>query len=389
MKTRTSLTLGAACAGIIVLAGAAGFAGPLDPPPGPIGPTYKTLTEVEPRVAINATNTPGNSSAVYRITEPGSYYLTGNVVGDAGKAGIEVAQSDVTIDLNGFELVGVSGSLDGIVGPGIGGCGIVIRNGTIREWDGSGVDTTGTSCAQFIDLRVLDNGLDGIRAATNSLARGCTARLNGGAGVSMGNNSLIVQCVAQENFGDGFRTDNGVTISDCSAGNNGAGGISTGNGSVITACATRANGGTGIMIAAGCTVTACNSSFNLMHGIDSDGVNGSVITNNTLVANTGDGIRVAEDCLVKENNCDSNGFGAGDGAGIHAIGRHNRIEGNNVADNDRGIHVASDLCIILRNSAFDNAGGSYVIAPGNITATIVTSEASLNAAANANVNIAF
>lgn len=389
MNARSPFCFLAAGAAATLMVAIASSAGPLDPPPGPISSTYKTLTEVEPRIAINETNTPGNASAAFRITEPGSYYLTGSVVGEANKVGIEVTQSGVTIDLNGYELVGVAKSLDGITGPGIGGCGIMVRNGTIRGWDGSGIDTTGTSCAQFLDLRVLGNGADGIRAATNSMVRGCTARLNGGAGFSLSNNCLIANSVAQENVGCGILTGNGVTIAECVAGNNGDCGISTGNGSVITGCATRANGGTGIMIAAGCTVTACNSSFNLVHGIDSDGVNGSVITNNTLVANTGDGIRVAEDCLVVDNNCDSNGFGAGDGAGIHAVGRHNRIEGNNVADNDRGIQVDSDLCIIMRNSAFDNALGSYVIAPGNITATIVTSEAGLNGAVNSNVNIAF
>src|SRR5437868_1893082 len=54
-------------------------AGPLNPPAGPVAPSYKTLTEVEPRIAVNATNTPGNSAYSYRITQQGSYYLTGDV----------------------------------------------------------------------------------------------------------------------------------------------------------------------------------------------------------------------------------------------------------------------------------------------------------------------
>lgn len=46
-------------------------AGPLTPPGGAVAPSGKTLTEVEPRIAINATNTPGNASVLYRIAQPG------------------------------------------------------------------------------------------------------------------------------------------------------------------------------------------------------------------------------------------------------------------------------------------------------------------------------
>lgn len=31
-------------------------AGPLDPPAGPVAPTYKTLQEVEPRIALSQTS---------------------------------------------------------------------------------------------------------------------------------------------------------------------------------------------------------------------------------------------------------------------------------------------------------------------------------------------
>src|SRR5690606_18106937 len=104
MRTTTAAFL------LTILAGAA-VAGPLNPPAGPVAPTHKTLTEVEPRTPINAANTPGDADSVYRIFQPGSYYLTGNIVGQAGKRGIEIASSNVTLDLNGFALQGVPGSL--------------------------------------------------------------------------------------------------------------------------------------------------------------------------------------------------------------------------------------------------------------------------------------
>src|SRR5437870_4522683 len=75
-------------------------AGDLNPPPGPVTPTMKTLTEVEPRTAISAVNTPGDGDSLFKITQAGSYYLIGNAQGAAGKTGIEVTASHVTIDLN-------------------------------------------------------------------------------------------------------------------------------------------------------------------------------------------------------------------------------------------------------------------------------------------------
>ena len=53
--------------------------GPLDPPDGPITPTYKTLTEVEPRIPLNAETAPGDADYLFNIPKSGSYYLTGNI----------------------------------------------------------------------------------------------------------------------------------------------------------------------------------------------------------------------------------------------------------------------------------------------------------------------
>ena len=93
-----------AAATLVALAGFA-IAGPLTPPVGSVASTYKTLGEVEPRVAINASNTPGDNDgtpSMFKITQPGSYYLTGNVAVGSGLDGIEIASANVTIDLNGF-----------------------------------------------------------------------------------------------------------------------------------------------------------------------------------------------------------------------------------------------------------------------------------------------
>src|SRR5689334_15204624 len=116
------------------------LAGPLDPPAGPITPTAKPLAEVEPRIAINAANTPGDADSLYRITQSGSYYLTGNITGVAAKCGIEIGASRVTIDLCGFALTGVAGSLAGVTTDQFSTRNnIIVRNGVVSSWDADGV----------------------------------------------------------------------------------------------------------------------------------------------------------------------------------------------------------------------------------------------------------
>lgn len=80
------------------------LAGPISPPVGPIDSTPR----FGPRVEINATSTPGDADSHFRISEPGSYYLGANVKIPDGLVGIEIASSNVYIDLNGFNISSVS-----------------------------------------------------------------------------------------------------------------------------------------------------------------------------------------------------------------------------------------------------------------------------------------
>lgn len=85
----------------------------IDPPPGPVAPSMKRLDQIDPRRTISSL--PGSEEAVHVISEPGVYVLTADIVGQPGRHGVMVVcDGDVSLDLNGFSVVGVPGSLHGV-----------------------------------------------------------------------------------------------------------------------------------------------------------------------------------------------------------------------------------------------------------------------------------
>ncbi|MEL6329151.1 MAG: hypothetical protein AAFR38_05780 [Planctomycetota bacterium] len=89
--------------------------GPLNPPAGPVADT----PELEPRTVLSAVNTPGDADSVFKITQPGSYVLTADVVVPAGQVGVDIAANEVSIDLNGFTIRG-DGTAEAGISPAIG-----------------------------------------------------------------------------------------------------------------------------------------------------------------------------------------------------------------------------------------------------------------------------
>ena len=151
-------------------------------PSGPPGPTMKTLSQVEPRAPI--------SSLPFAITNPGSYYLTTNLTGAASANGITVQASDVTIDLHGFTLAGVSGSLNGVAVSSAQN-GLAIFGGVVQGWGGSGISAASASGGQFSQLTLQQNSGAGLVAGTNSLVRDCVAIGNAGDGMDLTSFCLV------------------------------------------------------------------------------------------------------------------------------------------------------------------------------------------------------
>jgi len=337
-------TLLAAASLTAALAALVAIAGPLNPPAGPVTSTNKTLAEVEPRTAINTTNTPGDPGSLFRITQPGSYYLTGNITGIASKHGIAIAANGVTIDLMGFDLIGITGSLDGVSTTVTGLDNLTIKGGSIRNWGGDGVDpatfpSTGTAA---IDLHSSGNAGVGIAAGNICIIRGCTAAANGLSGIVGGSSAVISNCTADGNGGsstglsEGIFAGDGSAISGCTSQNNASlliGGVG--------------DRGMGFRTANRCTITDCTASRNLGHGF-------RLLTNSRISG-----------CLSTDN-----GSGSTVSAGIYAAGADNQVDSNQTNTSDIGIQAIVGGNIITRNVASGN-GANFNLVADNIYGPII------------------
>ena len=341
-------------ASLLLCVGLVALAGDPTPPPGPIGPTMKPLDEVEPRTAINDTNTPGDAGNIYKITKSGSYYLTENVTGIATRVGIEIAASDVTIDLNGYVLVGVPGSAAGIATLTPGLSNITVRNGTVRDWAQYGIDLASIPVdgASIESVRVVGNLFDGARVGTAAMIRDSRASANGGAGFRVvGAGGSIDNSHADNNGEAGISTFEDAVVSNCRANNNAIAGILSASGALITDCLASNNQGVGIQANSSCTVANCS-----------------------VTKNWTDGILIGSNCTVRSNNCAFNGSN-GSGAGIHATSWDNRIESNNCTSADIGIDVDFVGNFIVRNICSGNTT-NWTVA-GNNTCLVVQNTPSI------------
>jgi len=154
-------------------------------PPGAPAATMKSLDQIEARTPVDALHTPGNSSFLFIINQPGSYYLTTNLNGVAGKDGIEITTNNVSLDLNGFSLLGCpGGTYGGVYIPSAGW--ISIRNGFIGGWTNSsqaGIAGYGKN-AVFENLVVASN-TTGIYCADGATVRNCLLVGNIGDGMDI------------------------------------------------------------------------------------------------------------------------------------------------------------------------------------------------------------
>ncbi len=279
-------------------------------PPGPPGDPasrMKTLNQIEPRIFI--------SSLPYTISEPGAYYLTGNLTGVAGNNGITIASDHVQLDLNGFALIGVSNSLHGIYFSGDKRHNAVIRNGIVRQWHLDGIHAAGAYDSVIEDVYVYKNG----HSITNT-------------GMWLQENWQVLRCGAVENEGTGIRAAF----------------------SLIRDCSTRWNRGNGYDIVWGSKLQNSSAYYNTSNGVYSIGA--AVIQDNMIIGNYKNGIVTGDNSRVERNYANQNWL-----AGI-LVGSGCRIEDNHAVNNSvNGIKTEENATgsLVIRNSARGNTWGNY------------------------------
>ncbi|QOJ00347.1 MAG: hypothetical protein HRU70_07525 [Phycisphaeraceae bacterium] len=431
---KTGVTLWACVAGILA-GGATSFlvtAGPLDPPAGPVASTYKTLTEVEPRRLIGQP-----TSFPIVIQSPGSYYLASNIVGVSGQDGIRITADNVTLDLNGFTVSGVSGSRAGIISINT-RTNVVVRNGGVNGWGHEGVNLLTATASRVEGVTSYGNLRDGIAVGNASVVEGCVALSNGTNGFQGSSSASFNRCVARLNANAGFRGTTNSILRDCIADTNGtigqahhgfffgsnavvvsctslsnrADGFNLGEGSQVTASTARSNATGGIVTSGNSVVTQCTASNNTGSGItvgeqshvlnsiaaSNGGVgvfsgNGAYIANNTARSNTLSGFTVAGSSYVLNNNSLFNGPGATIGNGITSAGSDSRYEGNNLVGNDFGLVLSSPGNLILRNSTSANGGDGTTdfseVSTGNAAGEAIDVRTGGNVGSNGNVNVRY
>lgn len=176
-----------------------------------------TLTQTKAKDGLGGCDTPGFPIT---ICKSGSYKLTGKLtVPNSNTDGIVIAASHVTIDLNGFAILGTtdcSGGLNPCAGAGSGAgittlgefhFNITIRNGTVQGMGSTGVNLHGDSNV-VEHLHVRSNGSGGVLLAQSldfgsSMIQYTTAQRNGGNGLFVDRGS-VRHCVSDVNEAAGI-----------------------------------------------------------------------------------------------------------------------------------------------------------------------------------------
>jgi len=273
---------------------------------------------------------------VAAITEPGSYYLDRQVMGGVGKHGIVITASHVTLDLNGYEVVGVAGSRSGIVVEAE--TGVVVRGGGVHGWGEHGVEAERCDAAHVECIRATDNMKDGVRLGHGGSGDSIRAIDNGGNGIVLSSGSTLHNCSVVASGRAGIDATENSRVIDCAASACAGDGIRVGGGSVVRASVARHNLGCGIVASRLCTVSECDA-----------------------VNNDGDGIKVDTECCVLR----SRSHGSRGGAGVRTIGQGNRIDENTCVENRIGIVASESGNIITRNTISASAETAMEVANGN------------------------
>ena len=238
------------------------------------------VIELSQACAVQTGCLPGDSPGFpITIGSRGSYVMTSDLeVSDANTDAISITGHEVSLDMNGYAIRGVT-TCSGI--PAV--CSSVGA--------GQGIN----SFAQSTSVRnglVTGMGSAGIRVGVGADISNVRARSNGGIGISTGGNSRVTDSTALGNGDAGIKVNSGI-VRDSVAQGNGEDGIRVlGWSSVIEANQSFGNGDNGIECNTACRIEGNTSYANRGNGIECAGTTGYGygIHHNNAYGNTLDGI---------------------------------------------------------------------------------------------------
>ena len=323
-------------------------AGDLTPPPGPV-----TATD---RVTIHGPT----ATLPLTIDEPGSYVLTGNLTGAPGQHGILITSENVSLDLNGFSITGVAGSLNGIHASGT-QSNLRVHNGTLRSWT-NGMSTALIEQCVIENVTSVENSSSGILVGSGSIVKCCNGSDNGSQGLMVGNHSVVSGCVFNFNGVTGVQCSPNVLIENCVARGNPTNGIRASENCTVRGCAVERNG-TGISANAGSTITDCASGNNTTNGFQVGTGVSVTFTNCTATDNGLRGFDVdGEGLFVNCNAYSNNGTGFFSGSRAQFINCRASFNLDGGFGNGAQSFCKADSCTALSNTGagFELGGSSEI-----------------------------
>jgi hypothetical protein len=167
------------------------------------------------------------------LSSPGSYKLTSNLVVPANSHGIVISSPNVTLDLNGFTISGpvscASAGVCNMAQAGFNGISAsvpntVIRNGTVKGFQGAGIQIAGSSAVE--EMLVTENAgvglVGGNQLQGTTLVNRVRSTLNKSFGVYLFS-SIVNNSMATANGQGGYYLNTSSLIDSAASGNIGTG----------------------------------------------------------------------------------------------------------------------------------------------------------------------